>query len=241
MHPILAKIGPFNIYSYGVMVALGFGLASFLIYRSAARFNLNRERVLDLALLILLSGIIGARLLYVLLNIRYYAINLLEIPDISKGGLVLYGGFLSSILTAVWYIKKNKVDFWLVADLFSPYIALAQSFGRIGCFLNGCCYGIASSHGHQYPVQIYASIALFLIFLILLTWQGMPHFKGAIFLGYCLLYSSKRFIIEFFRGDNPRIIMGLTMSQALSISIFIISIILFVRKGIEWKNYLESK
>ncbi|MFA6078520.1 MAG: prolipoprotein diacylglyceryl transferase [Candidatus Omnitrophota bacterium] len=241
MHPILAKIGPFNIYSYGVMVAIGFGLASFLIYRNAARFNLNRDRVLDLSLLILLSGLVGARLLYILLNIKYYVQNPVEIPDIAKGGLVWYGGFLLATLAAVWYIKKNKIDFWLVTDLFAPYIALAQSFGRIGCFFNGCCYGITDALGRQYPIQLYASLALFVIFLILLVWQRIPHFKGAIFLGYCILYSSKRFMIEFFRGDNPKDVMGLTISQALSISIFIVSLILFVRKGIEWKKYLESK
>ncbi len=231
MHPILIKLGPITIYSYGVMVAVGFGLATLLIYRCASKFNVNKDMIIDLAIIILIAGMVGARLLYILLNLNYYIANLLEIPNLSKGGLVWYGGFLSALFASAWYIRKKGFNFWNVGDLMAPYIALAQAIGRIGCFLNGCCYGI---EGH--PVQIYSSLLLLAIFAILRLWQDRRHFAGEIFLAYCILYSSKRFSIEFLRGDNPRIIYGLTLSQFISILVILISFIVFVYKAIEWKK-----
>ena len=248
MHPILLKLGPFTIYAYGVMVALGFGLATLFIYRQAARFSIEKEKMIDLAILILIAGIAGARGLYVLVNLGYYAHKPLEILKLSKGGLIWYGGFLTALLFAALYIKKKHLSFWNVADLIAPYIALAQAFGRIGCFLNGCCYGMEAPAGYifavtfpcdavsRHPTQIYSAIALFSIFVLLKVWQGRRHFAGEIFLGYCALYSLKRFLMEFLRGDNLKVALGLTMSQSISIVIFIISLTIFTYKAMEWKK-----
>ena len=248
MHPILTKIGPFTIYSYGLMVALGFGIAVYFIYRRAPKFHIDRNKIIDLCVIILAAGIIGARLLYVLLNLRYYLSDPIEIIKLSKGGLVWYGGFLAAILAGAIYIKKNKLDFWEIADLISPYAALAQAFGRIGCFLNGCCYGVAASSGFmfatsrcgdptlRYPVQLYSAIALILIFSILRIWQDRKQFPGEIFLGYCMLYSYKRFLIEFLRADNPKIFLGLTMSQVISVCVLIAGAIIFIYKAVAWKK-----
>lgn len=231
MHPILLKIGPFNIYSYGVMVAIGFGIFTFLAYRRAEKFNISRDKVIDLAILILVWGIIGARLLYILLNMSFYLANPLDIIKLSKGGLVWYGGFAAALLAAIIYLKNNALNFWEVADLIAPYIALAQGFGRIGCYLNGCCYGI-----NGFPVQLCASASLFVIFIILLVMQERRHYVGEIFLGYCVLYSLKRFVIEFFRGDNPKILSVFTLSQIASVIIFIAALALFVYKASAWKK-----
>ena len=248
MHPILFKIGPLTIYSYGAMVALGFGLATLLIYARAAKFGLDKDKIIDLVIIILVVGIIGARALYVFLNLPHYMANPMEVPNLSKGGLVWYGGFLSALFAAIWYIRKKRIDFWAVADLMAPYIALAQSFGRIGCFLNGCCYGIEVAPGSPFavtfpcesisrqPTQIYSSIALFSIFVILMLWQERRHFYGEIFLCYCLLYSFKRFFMEFLRGDNPHLMLGLTLSQYISIAIFLASLLVFLYKVIKWKE-----
>lgn len=230
MHSVLIKLGPLSIYSYGVMVALGFGLSTFLIYTRAAKFNLDKERIIDLAIIILVGGIIGARLLYVLSNVDYYASRPIEILNLSKGGLVWYGGFVAGLIVSIWYLKKNRINFWAFTDLAAPYIALAQSLGRIGCFLNGCCFGI---EGH--PVQIYSSLALLAIFAILRAWQDRRHFAGEIFLGYCLLYSLKRFFMEFLRGDNPVVALNLTVSQIISALVFFISIFIFIYRAFRWK------
>ena len=128
MHPILLQIGRLNVYSYGAMVALGFAIATRCIYMRAPKFNVDREKAIDIAIIILLFGIFGARVLYVLLNTKYYRSNLLEILNLSKGGLVWYGGFLLATIALLLYIRKKKLNFWTVTDLISPYVALAQGF-----------------------------------------------------------------------------------------------------------------
>jgi phosphatidylglycerol:prolipoprotein diacylglycerol transferase len=252
MHPILAKIGPLYVYSYGLMVAIGFAVATLLAYKHAGDFGIDREKIIDLGIVMLASGIVGARVVYVALNFQYYMGNPLEVINLTKGGLVWYGAFIFGLTAAAWFVKKNRINFWTAADLFAPYIALAQAFGRIGCFLNGCCYGSAVPSGFmlgvifpeesvwRYPTQIFSAIALFLIFAILRIWQKKRHFGGEIFLGYGLLYSMKRFGVEFFRGDYPKILYGLTISQLISAAIFIVCLSLFIRRYIKWKNSLKS-
>jgi phosphatidylglycerol---prolipoprotein diacylglyceryl transferase len=248
MHPILLKVNSFNVYSYGFMVALGFAVSVFLMCASAGRFNLNKDRVIDLSILVLVTGVIGARLLYVVLNLKYYIANPLEIIQLSKGGLVWYGGFLAALAAMVIYARRKGLGFLRAADFFVPYLALAQVFGRIGCFLNGCCYGIEAPSGYplavifpydtisRHSTQIYAAFALIIIYIILRLWQERPHFTGEIFLAYCMLYSGKRFLIEFVRGDNPRVVLGLTLSQALSVAVFLVSLFIFIKKISEWNQ-----
>ncbi|MFH0763755.1 MAG: prolipoprotein diacylglyceryl transferase [Candidatus Omnitrophota bacterium] len=231
MHPILLKIGPITIYSYGVMVALGFAVFTFLVWRRAEKFNINRDKIIDLAIIMLVSGIIGARLLYVLLNLSFYIANPLDIIKLSKGGLVWYGGFAAALFAVMIYLKNNALNFWEAADLIAPYIALAQAFGRIGCYMNGCCYGI-----NGFPIQLAASASLFIIFIILLVMQEMRHFPGEIFLSYCVLYSLKRFVIEFFRGDNPKVLSVFTISQIASVIIFMAALALFTYRASAWKK-----
>lgn len=242
MYPILLKIGSFTIYSYGVMVAIGFAFSAFFIYRRAPKFNIDKDRAVDLTIVVLISGIIGARLLYVLLNLSFYIANPIEIIMLSKGGLVWYGGFIAALLAMIIYIRIAHLNFWAVVDMIAPYAALGQAFGRIGCFLNGCCYGMKVSSGFpfavtfpcdndpRFPSQLVSAGLLFIIFIILLIWQNRRRFAGEIFLAYCVLYSSKRFSMEFLRGDNPRILLGLTISQIISALIFIVTLTVFIWK-----------
>lgn len=240
MHPILLKIGPVNVYSYGVMVAIGFGLAALLIYARAPKFNIERDKIIDYVILILVSGVVGARMLYVMTNFDYYRANPMEILNLSRGGLVWYGGFGAALLASIWFVKIKRLDFWPASDFIAPYIALGQAFGRIGCSLNGCCYGVmAPQHflfGERQPTQIYSAVLLFIIFAVLIRWQGRKRFNGEIFLGYCILYSCKRFFIEFLRGDNPRIFLDLTMSQLISAAVFLTAFFIFKTKADEWKR-----
>jgi phosphatidylglycerol:prolipoprotein diacylglycerol transferase len=252
MHPILVKIGPFSIYSYGMMIALGFSLAAYLMYTRAREFGLTGDNVVDMLVLVLIGGLIGARLLYVALHPAYYAARPIEILDFSKGGLVWYGGFLSGLLAFFLYAHFKKLRFWDVGDFIVPYVALAQSLGRIGCFLNGCCFGSAAPAsfplgvafpditGLRHPTQLYSSLALLGIFVILRFLQDRRHFAGEVFLLYCVLYSAKRFLMEFLRGDNPHLLFGLTLSQAISVLVLSASLMLLFYKAALWKRSSTS-
>lgn len=236
MYPILFKLGPFTVYSYGVMVALGFGIATACVYIRSPKFGIDRNNIVDLMIIMLVSGLAGARFFYVLQNYGYYKFYPVEILNLSKGGLVWYGAFIAGFFSSAVYIKIKRMDFWAVLDLAAPYIALAQAVGRIGCFLNGCCYGVAAPDGCILPVQIYSALSLLLIFVVLRIWQDRRRFGGEIFTGYCILYSAKRFLIEFIRGDNPRAYFNLTISQVISCALFLISLSVFIYMALSWKK-----
>jgi len=148
MHPILLKIGPITVYSYGVMVSLAFAVCAFLIWYNAPLARIPREKVLDLVIVILISGIIGARALHVILNFNYYRIHPLDTIMLFKGGLAFHGALISSLIGAIVFLKINAVPICSTADLVAPYAALGQAIGRIGCFLNGCCFGKISGSGY---------------------------------------------------------------------------------------------
>ncbi|MEA3306120.1 MAG: prolipoprotein diacylglyceryl transferase, partial [Candidatus Omnitrophota bacterium] len=177
MHPILFEFGKLRIYSYGVMVALGFLIALYFAAREAKRAGIAPEKMFDIGLQAILFGIISARALHVFVNLSYYAASPLDIIMINKGGLAFHGGLFGGILAVWYYIKRNKMNLWKTADVIIPYVALGQSIGRIGCLLNGCCYGTPtqlpigiSFPGRLlplHPTQVYSSVFLFLMFIVL--------------------------------------------------------------------------
>jgi len=231
MHPIICTFGPFNLYSYGLMLALAVTVSSLLASRQAKRSAINPDSVLSLSFIMVASGIIGARLFYVATNFRDYLQRPLEIIMVQHGGLAWFGGLIVGGTCAIVYLRIKKLPIYGLLDLFAPFVALGQSIGRIGCLLNGCCYGKISKFGIYFPVhdavliptQIYSSLLLLLLFVILRFAQEKPHREGNIFFLYLLLYSIKRFFIEFLRDDNPAAILGLTLFQVLSIVIFCIA------------------
>jgi len=226
--PVLLKIGPITIYSYGFMLALGFLTSIWLARRNISPDStIDREKIIDLGLFVLVAGVIGARLTYVLLNISEYISSPLEIIMIHHGGLVFYGGLIGAVLTGWLLLKKWKWDFLSTADLIVPYLALAQAFGRIGCLLNGCCYGIG-----QHPAQVYSSLSLLGIFIILRMMNSRVKKKGAITCSYFILYPVTRFTIEFFRGDVPRVLGNLTVSQIISILVLGVTVVLLKRRKV---------
>lgn len=232
MHPIICTIGPATVYSYGLMVVVAFSVASFLATRRVAREGLSPETIFNFSFIIFIFGTIGARLFYVFENAPYYIGHPVEIFMLQKGGLSWYGGFISGCISALIYLKKIKIDALFFLDLIVPFVALGQSLGRIGCFLNGCCYGKPSIFGLYLPsmdavlipTQLYSSLALLVIFIVLRFRQDSRHKKGEVFFTYLLLYSIKRFGIEFWRADNKIIFFGLTLFQLISILIFIFAV-----------------
>ncbi len=156
---------------------------------------------------------------------------------INRGGLAWQGGFIGGVLAGLWFVRARGLNLRNVLDLAAPYIALGQSIGRIGCFLNGCCFGKPWVHGllfphHEgrlHPTQLYETAALFLIFVILKMAQRRPHQTGHVFVLYLWLAAMERFIVEFFRADHQILPGGLSMFQYISLGIFLAGLVIFFR------------
>ncbi|OGW88647.1 MAG: prolipoprotein diacylglyceryl transferase [Omnitrophica bacterium RIFCSPLOWO2_01_FULL_50_24] len=240
MHPILFSLGPLVIHSYGVMVAIGVWAAVTVLRRNAAKAGLDRDLAVNLALAVIFFGFAGARLFYVFLFWEYFSHVPLQIVQIWKGGIVLYGGMAGG-LAALWVVTKMKGQSFLEwLDLFLPPIALAQGFGRIGCFLNGCCYGTASSlpwavsfpflEGRVHPTQLYESLFCFALAAFLLVLWGKRPKPGVVSAAYFFGYALGRFVLELVRGDNPKLVLGLTLPQAVSVLVMVLSVFLLIRQ-----------
>jgi len=215
INPIICKIGPFTVYAYGLMLAVAFLVSSHLAGIQAKKDNINPGLIFNFSFVIFISGIIGARLFFIIENIGYYLNNPLEIIMLQQGGLSWFGALTLAGICGSIYLKKNKLPVYKILDLIVPFIALGQAIGRIGCLLNGCCFGFTII-----PVQLYSSLILILIFIILRFLQDRPHREGEVFFTYLMLYSIKRFFIEFWRADNEIILFRLTLFQILSIFLF---------------------
>jgi phosphatidylglycerol:prolipoprotein diacylglycerol transferase len=224
MHPVICKIGPFTVYSYGLMLAVAFFVGASLAARQARKENVDPDIIFNLCFISFISGVAGGRIFYVVENLSYYLKNPLHIFMLQEGGLAWFGGLITGVFCGILYLKAKKISVYKALDIVAPYLALAQAIGRIGCLLNGCCFGRT-----RIPVQIYASLLLFSIFIALKFLQGRPHWQGKIFFSYLLLYSIKRFFIEFLRVDNPKVFLGLTLFQGLSIVIFCIAAYKLIR------------
>jgi phosphatidylglycerol:prolipoprotein diacylglycerol transferase len=232
MYPEICTIGPFTIYSYGIMLVMAFLVSVSLACKKAAKLNINPDKIFNLAFFSFLSGIVGARIFYVVENFGYYAKNPAEIIKLQHGGLSWFGGLALGALFAFLYVKKNKLGAYKVLDLLAPFIALAQAIGRIGCLLNGCCYGKESAFGIYFPVhnktliptQLYSTLLLLAIFIFLRYLQERPRRGGEIVFTYLLLYSLNRFFIEFWRADNPQVFMHLTLFQIISLILFCVAL-----------------
>lgn len=241
MHPLLLKIGPIPIHTYGFMIALGFLTCIFVMRRLATASGLNVERMLDLAFWGLLVGLLGARALFVITQLDSFLANPLNVFKIWEGGLVFFGGILAVLPFAGWYLKKYKISYWKAMDVVMPGLAIGHVFGRLGCLSAGCCYGkpTGSSFGIKlysdlvdkqlqgiplHPTQLYEASSLFILFLGLLYTFKHKKFDGQVGLTYLMAYPIIRSIIEIYRGD---IIRGFVIEDILSTSQFI-SILVFL-------------
>ncbi len=241
MHPVLLNIGGFELRSYGVAVALAFLVGIISAAKLAKREKLNEETVYDIGVAAIISSIIGARILYVIVNFDFFSKNPVSVFKVWEGGLVFYGG-LAGAITGTWiYLRIKKISFFDYADIFAPLIALGHAIGRVGCFLNGCCYGAVD---HKYgiimpgagdglphlPVQLYESGLNFINFIFLFFWYlKLRKKRGEVMFVYMISYSVIRFFMEFFRGDEERgFIMSLSTSTAISIVLFLAGITGFI-------------
>lgn len=241
MHPVLVELGSLTIHTYGFLIAVGFLVAVAVIKRLALRSQLSVERVLDLTFWSLLVGFIGARLLFVITRLDFFASNPAAIFRVWEGGLVFFGGPLAVIPFVIWYTRRYRMAFWRVGDALIPGLTVAHAFGRLGCLASGCCYGRPTDapwgirlHSELvdpefrgiplHPTQIYESTAVFLLFLGLLWVFRRKVFDGQVVFTYFMAYPIIRSVIEVFRGDQIR---GFVIDGVLSTSQFI-SLLLFV-------------
>lgn len=236
MHPIIAKIGPFTIYSYGMMVAIAFLFGIFIAKREAVRKNIRPDLVYDLGFYLLIGSIIGARIYYILFfGLKDFLAEPASIFKVWQGGLAIHGGIFGGIITGIIFSNARKISFWALADLIAPSIILGQAIGRIGCFLNGCCFGIAMMKplfGMEcHPTQIYELILDFIGFLLLWNLRKKIKFEGGLFLLYLMTYGVIRMIVSRFRADNVYLWnTALTLADLASILMFIIAMILFIKR-----------
>ncbi len=238
MKPVLIEIGNFAIYSYGFMLALALLVSTLALLRQASREKFNPDHVLEAVIAASVAGLIGSRLLYVFLNWGDYRDDPITILFTRRGGLSFYGAFLGGLIALFIWCRFRKLKILELADLMAPYLALGYAFGRVGCFLNGCCYGKISSvpwafpaasvdNVLRHPVQLYASLGGLIIFLILYKIRPGRPFEGFQLIMLGLLYGVLRFTTEFFR-DVPVVRFGLTQAQIFSLGLAIFSLLLLL-------------
>lgn len=243
MHPILFHLGSLAIHSYGVMLMLGFLAGIWLSSRQARKLGLSRDLPIDLSVWVLLCSILLARLTFMALNWGNYASRLLDVFQIWKeGGLSFHGGLLGGMIAVLLFSWRNRLSFWLLADMLSPGLALGYAIARLGCFLNGCCYGAptqlpwgvvfpAITTEPSHPTQIYAALGSLVICFLLLRVQSRPKAQGQLFLLYLMLYSVLRFALEVFRrgASAQEMFAGMTQAQVASLVLFALAALGFSR------------
>lgn len=251
----LLKIGPFVVHGYGLMIAIGIMAAYLSVEYRAKMKGLRHDLIFNLTIWCALGGILGAKLLYILTQIKDIINDPSVLLQVSEG-FVVYGGIIGGIFSGYLFTRKHKLNFLEYFDIVMPSIALAQGFGRIGCLLAGCCYGLetkspfnlvfphsdyAPSDIHLIPTQPISSILNFLNFgvLVLISRRTKAHGQVAGF--YLIFYSAGRFIIEFFRGDLERGQIGnLSTSQFISVFLFLIGIAIVILCGFKAKKVVTS-
>jgi phosphatidylglycerol:prolipoprotein diacylglycerol transferase len=234
MHPRLLTVpafelfgrstGPFTLHTYGVLLAIAFLAGLWVASRQAKRAGLDANRITDMAVWVLIAGLLGAKVLLVAVDWSYFGRNPRDVLSVFQSGGVFYGGLIAGILVAWWYARRYKLPGWQTADVLAPGVVLGQAIGRLGCFSAGCCWGkptqlpwavtftdvyAARQVGTPmdtalHPSQLYESLAAFLIFLFLLWLAPRKRFHGQVTLVYVALYSAARFGLEFLRGDPDR-------------------------------------
>ncbi len=256
MQPIAFHLGPIPVHWFGICIAAAFFAGMWTAVRRAPRIGVTGELVADLVVpWLLLGSVLGARIMFVT---TYWSDEFTDKPwwemfMIQRGGLVFYGGLIGAAITAMAFAYVKKIPLWKLADILAPSIALGSVFGRIGCLMNGCCFGRAcempwairfpADHVTRglpiHPTQIYdALLNLALYFGLAALFRFRRKFDGQVFAVYLLCYAVTRSTVEIFRGDysDGHLHNGFTPAHLLSIGIFIAGAILFSILGTRKKG-----
>ncbi|MEO5897020.1 MAG: prolipoprotein diacylglyceryl transferase [Vicinamibacterales bacterium] len=247
MHPILFEISGFPVFTYGVLLAAAYLLGLQFAIRRGRQRGLDPSRTMDLGIWIIISALVGAKLLLLIVEWETFTSDWNELFTLARSGGVFYGGLIAAVVVALWYLRRHKMPMWTVTDAFAPGIALGHVIGRMGCLFAGCCFGrptdvpwaitFHSEYAAQnvgtplniplHPTQLYEAGAelLILAFLLATERKGRP-FAGRTFWGYLFLYGISRFIIEFYRGDARGAVGSFSTSQFVSMLIVPLSLIM---------------
>ncbi|MEO0069543.1 MAG: prolipoprotein diacylglyceryl transferase [candidate division WOR-3 bacterium] len=249
MFPVLLRIGNLQLYSYGVMLFISFVLGIYLVEQRARRFGVDPKKITDLALWVLLAVVLGSRLFYVAFHWSEFKHNQIDIirfwgnpPGLS--GLMFYGGFLGAFIAGLIFVWVNRLPLVRLLDAVAPAIVLGEGFTRIGCFLNGCCFGKPTNSflgvlfppnspaGAQFPnqpihpTQLYSSLAGFVLFGLALLLERKKSKPGVLFAIILILYSLFRFGIDFVRYyENAANFWG---NQVVALSLALLGVILLI-------------
>lgn len=259
MYPELFSIWGFPINTYGLMLALSFVGGLWIAGKLAEEQGFDKTKIYDLGLYMLIAQLIGSKLLLIVVEWSTFSAEprlLLSMQFIRSGG-VFYGGFLAALGTSFFLAYRSKIPWWTLADICAPGIAFGQFTGRLGCFSAGCCWGKPTDswigveftelahrntgvpiHVHLYPVQLFESIAMFLVMWGLLFIMRHRKFYGQVILSYLAIYAIERFSIEFFRDDPRGSLLGLSTSQLIAGCIAPIAIGIFI---IRWRQSRNNK
>lgn len=219
--------------SYGLMMALGYLTALWVIYRQSGPSSISGDDMLDLLFWILVSSILGSRAFYVIMNPDVFSGRFWAALKFWDGGFVFYGGVIAALVAGAVVVRMKKISFSIAADAVAPGLSIGHAMGRIGCFGVGCCWGKVSTGFLSarfpvesvafdelqkagalgadaivtpplHPVQLYEAVGECLIFMVLVFLRGKKPFHGAVILCYLILYGVLRFLTEIFRGDPMR-------------------------------------
>lgn len=243
---------------YNIMIMIGIIFCLLYVISICKKKKINDNEIIKVLLIGFIGVFIGGHLLYALTRMDLIILFISKIDRVDSfklftdcmfeifGGSVFYGGLIGGLIVSYIYIKRNKLDTNIISDLCAPIIPLFHTFGRVGCFLTGCCYGVESKIGFTYkhalielanginrfPIQLVEAYYNLLLFVLLTVFYKNGKFKGRLIYIYLILYPIGRFIFEFFRGDSYRgFIFGLSTSQVISILLLIFSISMLLIKN----------
>jgi len=252
----LFTIGKFTIHGYGLMIGLGFLMAVLVGGYRAKRYGLSDEHLTNISLSVLLFGFLGGKLMFVIVEFSSFLKNPLAV--LGAEGFVVYGGIITGILTIYVYCKLKKLTFLSYFDVLAPSVAINQAFGRIGCFLAGCCYGsetdcaigvvfpqgsLAPEGVKLIPTQLFSSGGDLLLAIGLIIYARKANYRGNVSAFYLLFYSIGRFVIEIFRNDDRGAIGALSTSQFVSVFMFVFAIGFLIynkKKGFAAEQYTKK-
>lgn len=247
IYKIAFTIGNIEIYNYAICIVIGILVSLFLIKNSKEDYNINCDFSFYTIIYCLIFGIIGARVYYCLFNFNYYLSNPLQIFNLRKGGLAIYGGIIAGLIVILIRCKKECIKSYDFLDYIIPFVAIAQSIGRWGNFFNVEAYGINTNNflrmgiqtleGYKevHPIFLYESIFTLFLFILLRHKQKNRKFDGEIVLTYLIMYSFVRFFIENLRIDSL-MIFSVRISSLISIIIFVICLNLYLKKFLKCRK-----
>ena len=227
MHPVLFNLWKYPVYAWGLALAVAFVIGTVYAAMIGKKRGVNPDHVIDLALFVCIASIVGARLLYILLNIKSYIDYPVSVFYMRDGGLSYFGGLGAGIGVGVLYCRRQKISVGKMADVVAPAVPIGYAIVRVGCLLNGCCYGhvseapwaLAAGPGSmlRHPVQLYAAISSVIIFFLLRAAEPKKKFEGQILWLYAGLYCVARFVVEFWRVGTRDYFAPFTATQVLCV------------------------